>query len=304
MNLHDFEKGFGGVYSLLLTPYKDDLSIDYDLYGEYVQWQVAQGAHHLFSVCGSSEMTTLSLDERVKCAETAVKNSCGHKVIATANLEPAWEMQLEEIKRIEDTGVDAIVFVTKSYGNDDPRMVGYIGELASHATKPVLVYEFPGYPNNKMSGAAYGQLVSDGAIKGIKDTTCLMEGGICDKLAVQGDSCVLQANIPYLLESYEAGARGVIATPSTCGVTILRKMWDCFADGDTDGARQYHADVCSLSDVIDCGFCASAKYLVSLRGLPFNPVTREHAEKRISPQGYKNLRVWHEAAVRKGLFDK
>ena len=60
MNLHDFEKGFGGVYSLLLTPYKDDLSIDYDLYAEYVQWQVAQGAHHLFSVCGSSEMTTLT----------------------------------------------------------------------------------------------------------------------------------------------------------------------------------------------------------------------------------------------------
>lgn len=304
MELKEFEKGFGGVYALLLTPYKDDLSIDYDLYAEYVKWQISQGAQHLFSVCGSSEMAVLTLEERIKCASIAVANSDGHKVIATANLEPAWEMQLEEIKRIEDTGVDAIIFVTKNYGKDDVRMVGYIEELAAHASKPVLVYEFPGYPNNKMSGTAYAQLVADGAIVGIKDTTCLMEGGILDKIAGQGDSCVLQANIPYLLEAYEAGARGVIATPSTCGVGILRKMWDSFVTGDMEDARRYHADVCSLSDVMDCGFCASAKYLVSLQGLPFSPVTREHAEKRISPQGYKNMRVWHDAAVRKGLMEK
>lgn len=304
MELKEYETGFGGVYSLLLTPYKEDLSIDFDLYAEYVRWQVAQGAQHLFSVCGSSEMAVLTLEEREKCAQIAVRNSCGRKVIATANLEPGWKMQLEEIRRIEDAGVDAVVFVTKSYGNDDDRMVGYIEELAEHATKPVLVYEFPGYQNNKMSGRAYGRLVADGAVVGIKDTTCLMENGILDKIAAQGDSCVLQANIPYLLEAYEAGARGVIATPSTCGVGLLRKMWDCFTAGDLEGARQYHADVCSLSDVMDCGFCASAKYLVSLQGLPFRAVTREHAERRISPQAYKNMRVWHDAAVRKGLLEK
>ena len=303
MTLQDAEKGWGGVYSLLLTPYHDDLSIDYDLYGEYVRWQVAQGVHHLFSVCGSSEMTSLTLEERLQCARVAVKNSCGHKVVATANLEPSRPAQIEEIKRMEDTGVDGLVFITKSYGCDDEIMVRYITELAEHAAKPILLYEFPGYPNNKISAAAYGKLVSDGIVQGIKDTTCIMEGGISDKIRVQGESCVMQANIPYLLESYEQGARGVIATPSTCGVGILRKMWDAYLAGDMAKATEYHADVCALSDVTGSGFPASAKYLVSLQGIPMQVYTRGGAEKHLNAQGYKNLRVWHDAAVRKGLME-
>lgn len=300
MTLHDYEKEWGGVTALLLTPYKEDLSIDYDLYAEYVRFQVESGAHHLFSVCGSSEMALLSLEERVQCASVAVKNSCGHKVIATANLEPTWHRQIEEIKRIEDTGVDGLVFVTKGYADDDERMVDYITELAQYASKPIILYEFPGIPNYKMSGKAYGILAKNGIIKGIKDTTCIMEGGITDKLKVQGDTCVLQANIPYLLESYEQGARGVIATPSTCGVGTLRKMWDCFADGDSKGAKDWHAVVCALSDVTGSGFPASAKYLVSLQGIPMNILTRSGSEKDLNAQALKNLRVWHENAVSKG----
>ncbi len=303
MTLREAEKGWGGVYSLLLTPYHEDLSIDYDLYGEYVRWQTEQGAHHLFSVCGSSEMSLLTKEERIRCASVAVRNSCGHKVVATANTALSRSEQIDEIKRMEDAGVDGVVFITKGYGSDDEIIIRYITELAEHTSVPILLYEAPSYRNHQISGAAYGKLAADGIIQGIKDTTCIMEGGISDKIRAQGKSCVMNANIPYLLESLEEGARGVVATPSTCGVGILRKLWDAFADGNMEMARQYHADVCSLSDVIDNGFNASAKYLVSLQGIPMKMLTRGGSEKRLNDQALKNLRVWHEAAVRNGLMN-
>ena len=96
MTLREAEKGWGGVYSLLLTPYHEDLSIDYDLYGEYVRWQTEQGAHHLFSVCGSSEMSLLTKEERIRCAAVAVRNSCGHKVVATANTALSRSEQIDD----------------------------------------------------------------------------------------------------------------------------------------------------------------------------------------------------------------
>lgn len=303
MTLREAENGWGGVYSLLLTPFHDDLSVDYEAYGEYVRWQTEQGAHHLFAVCGSSEMAVLTKEERVRCASVAVRNSCGHKVVATANMAQTREEQIDEIKRMEDAGVDGLVFVTKGYGSDDEIMVRYITELAAQTKLPILLYEYPGFPNNKISAKAYGKLAADGIIQGIKDTTCIMEGGITDKIRVQGDTCVMNANIPYLLESYEQGARGVIATPSTCGVGILRKMWDAFVAGDMENARRFHADVCSLSDVLDNGFTASAKYMVSLQGIPMNIKTRGGAENRLNEQALKNIRVWHEAAVQKHLMD-
>ena len=54
---------FAGVYTLLLTPFNEDLSIDYDAYEEYVAWQAAFRPQHLFAVCGSSEMTSLTREE-------------------------------------------------------------------------------------------------------------------------------------------------------------------------------------------------------------------------------------------------
>lgn len=101
----DKPESYRGVYSLLLTPFKEDKSIDYDVYAQYVEWQVERGTHHLFSVCGSSEMTTLTPEERVKCATIAAKHSGSAEVVATANLEPTWHMQVEEVKRMEQTGV-------------------------------------------------------------------------------------------------------------------------------------------------------------------------------------------------------
>lgn len=51
---------FAGVYTLLLTPFNEDKTIDYRAYEEYVSWQAAFKPQHLFAVCGSSEMTALT----------------------------------------------------------------------------------------------------------------------------------------------------------------------------------------------------------------------------------------------------
>ena len=63
MSFSDYAKNFGGVYPDAHA-FKEDRSIDYDIYPEYVRWQEEQGAHYLFAVCGSSEMKNLTLEER------------------------------------------------------------------------------------------------------------------------------------------------------------------------------------------------------------------------------------------------
>ena len=107
-----------GIYSLMLTPFFEDRSIDYKTYEEYAEWQVSQGVAHLFAVCGSSEMTLLTLEERLKLAELTVKHKGDTTVVATANIEATKEENLEEIKKMEQTGVDGIVLTTKGYGQD------------------------------------------------------------------------------------------------------------------------------------------------------------------------------------------
>ncbi len=289
-----------GIYSLMLTPFFEDRSIDYNTYEKYADWQVEQGVDHLFAVCGSSEMKELTLEERLKLAELTVKHKGETTVVATANIEPTKEGNLEEIKKMEQTGVDGLVLTTKGMGDDDDKLVEYIRELAQSTTLPVFLYEFPGFQPHLMSGKAYGELTKDGLIWGIKDTTCSLEM-IKDKIANKGDSTIIQANMPYLFDSYVAGARGVMATPTSCGGAFFQRFHEAFLSGDMALAEQRYNEIILLDNAIDSGFCASAKELIRLQGVDtFNWYTR--GSHHLSPARLRSIKSFHDWCVANGLM--
>ena len=289
-----------GIYSLMLTPFFEDRSIDYNTYEEYADWQVSQGVDHLFAVCGSSEMKELTLEERLKLAELTVKHKGETTVVATANIEATKEANLEEIKKMEATGVDGIVLTTKGMGDDDDKLVEYIRDLASTATVPVFLYEFPGFQPHIISGKAYGELTKDGLIWGIKDTTCTMEG-IQSKLDNKGDSTIIQANMPFLWDAYVAGARGVMATPTSCGGAFFQRFHEAFVAGDMALAEQRYNEIILLDNAIDNGFCASAKELIRLQGIKnFNWYTR--GSHNLDGARLRSLKSFHDWCVANGLM--
>ena len=289
-----------GIYSLMLTPFFEDRTIDYDTYEEYADWQVAQGVDHLFAVCGSSEMKELTLEERLKLATLTVKHKGETTVVATANIEATKEENLEEIKKMEQTGVDGLVLTTKGMGDDDDKLVEYIRELASSTTLPVFLYEFPGFQPHLMSGKAYGELTKDGLIWGIKDTTCSLEM-IKDKIANKGDSTIIQANMPYLFDSYVAGARGVMATPTSCGGAFFQRFHEAFISGDMALAEQRYNEIILLDNAIDSGFMASAKELIRLQGVK-NFDWRTRCGHDLSPARIRSIKSFYDWCVANGLM--
>ncbi|HZJ78225.1 MAG TPA: dihydrodipicolinate synthase family protein [Clostridia bacterium] len=302
MNIEDNNENLikhrSGVYSLLLTPFYEDLSIDYKAFENYVAFQASKKPQHLFAVCGSSEMTNLTLEERLNIATLAVKNSGDSEVFASANMEPSWLAQVDEVKRMEETGVDGLVFVTKGYGDNQERMFTYLSELASHTKLPIMLYEFPGFKPHKMTGQTYGKLVETGRFIAIKDTTCTMPK-IKEKIAVQGNTAVLQANIPYLFDSYIAGARGVCATPTSCGTGLFVKMWDEFSNGKLEEAKKTFEHIILLDNAIGNGFNLTAKYLLNLQGVPFRTINRNNSS--LSPASLHSIKVFYEWAKSNGI---
>ncbi len=289
-----------GIYSLMLTPFFEDRSIDYKTYEEYTEWQVSQGVAHLFAVCGSSEMTQLTLEERLKLAELTVKHKGDTTVVATANIEATKEENLEEIKKMEQTGVDGLVLTTKGLGQDEEALISYIRELASSTELPVFMYEFPGFQPHLISGKAYGELTKDGLIWGIKDTTCKLDM-IKDKIDNKNDSTIIQANMPYLFDSYVAGARGVMATPTSCGGAFFQRFHEAFVSGDMALAEQRYNEIILLDNAIDSGFCASAKELIRLQGVEgFNGYTR--GTHNLSGARLRSIKSFHDWCVANGLM--
>ena len=245
-------------------------------------------------------MTQLTLEERLKLATLTAKHKGNTTIVATANIEATVEENIEEIKKMEQTGVDGLVLTTKGLGDDDDKIVDYITKLLDVASLPVFLYEFPGFRPHLMSGKAYGELAKTGKIWGIKDTTSTFEG-IKDKIDNKYDSTIIQANMPFLWDSYVAGARGVMATPTSCGGAFFQRFHEAFVSGDMKLAEQRYNEIILLDNAIDSGFNASAKELIRLQGVDtFNWYTRH--DHNLSSARLRSLKSFHDWCVANGLM--
>ena len=64
---------WNGVLTATSTPFKADLSIDYDKYAEHVSWLAANGTHGVIPNGSLGEYQVLTADERAKMVEVAVE---------------------------------------------------------------------------------------------------------------------------------------------------------------------------------------------------------------------------------------
>ena len=124
--------------------------------------------------------------------------------------------------------------------------------------------------------------------------------GIVPKIENKGDSCIIQANMPFLFDSYKAGARGVMATPTSCGGAFFQRFHEAFLSGDMALAEQRYNEIILLDNAIDSGFMASAKYLVGLQGIDMKWFTR--CGHDLSPSRKRSIEVWYDWAKAEGIL--
>jgi 4-hydroxy-tetrahydrodipicolinate synthase len=257
---------FDGVFALLLTPFHADGTIDWNAYDHYVDWQLSHGPQGLFAVCGSSEMKWLTLDERLALARRAVDRAGDVPVVATANLEEEVDAHADEIERMAETGVAAVVLVPpQGMGHEPERFAAYFAGLADNAPCPVILYEWPLRAPHLIPADLYADLVHAHGVLGIKDTTCTLDG-IRAKIDAAPDSIVYQANTPYLIEAIDMGARGIMAITSTAAADAVVYFWQAAQDHAPETAQR-HQSLVFLDALLRFGYPATAKYLAAQRGI-------------------------------------
>lgn len=289
MNSTDYQK-FTGVFSLLLTPFRSNKEIDWDVYEQYVSWQLSFQPAGLFAVCGSSEMKWLTLEERLELARRAVNLAGNIPVVATANLEPNPDDHPDELRRMFETGVSGVVLVPPNgMGEDQSLLHGYMANMADLAGCPVILYEWPLVHPYRIEPEIFRQLVSSHGVLGLKDTTCTLEG-IGQKVNASPDSIVYQANTPYLLESVSLGIKGVMAIVSAASGKTVIDFWNAAVREEPE-ASALHNKLVYLDALLRFSYPASAKYLASLQGIPIE--THCRADSALTEEARKAMDVWH-----------
>lgn len=201
------------VWPVMLTPYTQEGALDFGALRELIAWYEANGVHGLFAVCQSSEMFALSLRERVELA-AFVKRHAKVPVIASGHVAVALEDQVDELRRIADTGVDAVVLITNRMACDGEGAEVWMDRLqrlmdALDPSAPLGLYECPHPYKRLLSDDELRFCAGSGRFRFLKDTCCDLATLQRRAAIVQGTPMMLyNANTTTLLDSLRAGAAG------------------------------------------------------------------------------------------------
>ncbi len=269
------------VWPTMVTPFKDDLSIDYEALEKLVDWYIERGVSGLFAVCQSSEMHQLSLRERVELSSAVMKFAAGRvPVISSGHISDSPEDQIEEIKAIADTGVDAVILVSNLLAEESEsdlvwkeRMETVLSSISNDIR--LGLYECP-YP--------YKRLISDDLLKWIvsterfyylKDTCCDIDV-IKDrsKIAAGSNLKLYNANAATLLGSLQTGYSGYCGIMTNFHPELYVKLCDTWFE-DTEKGKNLQ-NLIGLASVVEYQYYpVNAKYLLQLEGLGFSLKSRK-----------------------------
>ena len=133
-----------GSYPPLVTPFKDG-AVDYETYARLVERQVAEGSHGIVVNGTTAEPSTLSLEERNRLVETAVRAAAGRVPVVAATGGQSHADTIAMTSAAEKAGADALLVVTPYFARPPQRgLVEYYLDIGRRTGLPLMIYHIPG----------------------------------------------------------------------------------------------------------------------------------------------------------------
>ncbi len=233
---------FGRLLTAMITPFKDDLTIDWAGV-EKLAVHLQGTGHDGIVVNGTTgEAPTTSDEEKVEIIKVVRRATGGKlKIIAgAANNETSHSV--EQAKLAADAGADGLLVVTPYY-NKPPQagIEAHFRAMADATNVPVMLYDIPGRTGIAIEPDTICRLAEHKNIVALKDA----KGDVASTSWVikrsgipvySGDDIL---NLPLL----SVGAVGFV---SVCGHTVgarLREMLDYWFAGKPEQALQIHQEL-------------------------------------------------------------
>ena len=230
---------FGRLLTAMITPFKDDLSIDWAGVEKLAKHLVSTGHDGIVVNGTTGEAPTTSDDEKIEIIKVVRKAVDGKaKVVAGAGNNET-SHSVEQAEMAANAGADGLLVVTPYYNKPPQAGIEAHFRAMADATKvPVMLYDIPGRTGVAIEPDTIVKLASHPNIVALKDakgdvasTSWVIKR--CGIPVYSGDDIL---NLPLL----SVGAVGFV---SVCGHTVgayLRVMLDSWFSGNSAKALEIH----------------------------------------------------------------
>lgn len=207
---------FRGVATALATPFKEDLTIDYEAYEKLLSYQVENKVDGLV-VCGTTaEAATMDKKEKLDLINFTIEKVGGQLPIIVGTGSNNTKEAAEFSKVVSEIdGVDALLVVTPYYNKANREgLYRHFASIAEKSTKPIILYNVPSRTGVNIDPELVGELSKIENIVGIKDATGDLHYTIKVKSLVDEDFAIYSGNDDLIVPLMSVGGSGVISVLS------------------------------------------------------------------------------------------
>lgn len=236
-----------GCGTALITPFTENLEVDYDAFRALVKRQIEAEIHFLVPLGTTGETPCLEDEEKMELLKITNEEARGKiPVVAGAGLNST-KKTVENIKMLEKAGVDAFLVVTPYYNKPtQDGLYNHFREVAESTDKPIIMYNVPGRTGVNMTAQTCLKLAEIKNIIGTKEAS----GNYAQISEIINnapeDFIILSGNDDEVLSLMATGAHGVISVASNVAPEKMVSLVENLQARSVTNAASIHHRLSSL----------------------------------------------------------
>jgi 4-hydroxy-tetrahydrodipicolinate synthase len=278
----------GGIIPPVVTPFRDDESLDLARLKSHIDFMIAKGVHGVFVLGTTGEFYALDEGEKQQVVAAAVGHVAGRvPVFAGTGAETTREV-VRLTRMAEKEGADGVSVITPYFIKpNQAELADHFRRVAECTGLPVVLYNNPATCGGlSIEPDTVAKLAELPNVVGIKDSSGDLQNTIEIIRRVPDSFGVLNGRDTLILAALLFRAKGAI--PASCNVApeLCVGIYESFAKGDVAAAAAFQARLHPVRTAMSLGTGNGAiKEGMALVGRPAGPnrgpIAPLSAEKRV-----------------------
>ena len=245
---------FKGAGVAIVTPFKEDGSVNYDKFAELVESQIAGGTDAII-VCGTTgESSTLTHEEHLDVIRFCAERVKGRIPVVAGTGSNCTETAVYLSTEAEKYGVDGLLLVTPYYNKATQNgLYAHYKKIADSVKLPIILYNVPSRTGCNIMPQTVARLCTEVEnIVGVKEASGNISQ-ITKVKALAGDKVDLYSgNDDQIVPILSLGGVGVISVLSNVAPKQTHEICQKFFDGDVAGSALEQLRAIDLCDALFC----------------------------------------------------
>ncbi len=245
---------FTGAGVAIITPFKEDESVNYEVFGQIIEDQISAGTDAII-VCGTTgESSTMDDDEHLKTIKYCIDKVAGRVPVIAGTGSNCTREAVNLSRQAEELGADALLCVTPYYNKaTQDGLYEYYKAISDAVNIPIIMYNVPSRTGTNILPETAVKIA-----KGVKNVVAIKEasGNISQvaKLAALADGCldIYSGNDDQVLPLLSLGGKGVISVWSNVAPKQVHDMVTAYLNGDFETAKKLQLDAIDLCGALFC----------------------------------------------------